>query len=144
MTKVEITEELKVEMKEEAIKRLKKIGVMPQVIQAFEEGKIQYSEYQNEVFPAKLMDAEIDEDLMDVIRRFESKEIGMVYHAIKEYMPEGGPRYSLLYVTKYKTDWLLDEDDLEVGNVYAYVSWWEDEICQIKIKQAMGGIVHTQ
>ncbi len=128
--------------KKEAIARLKMIGVLPDVIQAFKDDRIMYSERVNKAFQAVLYDLK-DEELKNKIKDFEKEYSALVYH-VQLLHTEFGNMYSMLYVSNDVNEWELDRDDIRHNQCCANV--WDgefEEIGAIGIKRAMGGIVRT-
>lgn len=97
--------DLREQQKQEAIKRMKKLGIMEQPIKEFEEeGKINLSEGPGLLYW-----------LND-----EEQSNGLVYHVIKTQM-NFGLMYSFLYVSEYIEEWKMDMEDLGDNQTLAYV-----------------------
>lgn len=101
-------------MKEEAISRMLRWGLHPNVVQEFrEEDKLNRSE--NYGFLYWLTDEE-----QQMVREFEQIHNKMVYHVIKT--PTSiGMTYNLLYVGEDVGEWILDNDDILQGQQLVYV-----------------------
>lgn len=127
---------------EEAVLRLKLIGVDETVIENLKRGKIMYSERQSPIFCAALY--EIGESsLKEQIAEIEKDLNGLVYHVQLTHTRDGD-MYSFLYVSAHKVEWDYDRNDLMNQRAYAYVINGEfKEIGVIGIQTAMGGIVRT-
>lgn len=139
-------EELKVLQKQEAIKRLKVLRVLPQVIKDFKKGIVYYSEYQNRIFNATLYFVSNNKDYEQAIKDFEDRTGSLVYHAQLTRL-EFGTCLALLYVSKNIEEWNADINDLMHGEALAYVDNLSDkdlsELGYIGIKSSMGGITRT-
>ena len=130
-------------MKAEAIKRMKKLGLLPIVIDGFDKlDDVYISEYQGSNFPAVLysidMNISMDEykEVKEKIDMFEESNEGLVYHVIKD-------KYgwlNFLYVSKYDDEWELDMEDLEDGYPIAYVMGLCNEAGAIGIRKVHGGV----
>lgn len=93
------------EMKNEAIKRMKYLDVLPDVYNLFKkDNKLYYSERVNKTFNAVLYFA--TEEMTELIKNFENKTGHLVYH-IQLLHTEFGDMISLIYVSKYKSEWKL-------------------------------------
>lgn len=137
------------EMKAEAIKRMKHLNIMENVIGEFEnEDKLELSEYMGEMFPAALYwtSNEPYKGLDEKIKAFEERSGCLVYHVILNHT-EFGDMYSMLYVPPYKEEWEYDWElltDKKYPSTYANV-WNGDieEIGSIGVRSAMGGVMRT-
>ena len=135
------------QQKQEALKRMKKIGFMDDVIHQFKnEDVVFYSERQNNIFNAVLYWTSNDNELTKRIKEFEEKNNALVYHVQLTHM-EFGEMYSFLFVSNYEEEWEYDMQDLEDGQCLAYV--WNktmnncSEFGTIGIQPSMGGVVRT-
>ena len=132
-------------MKAEAIKRMKELNILPQVIEEFEkEDKLELSERLNSRFPAALYWTSNYEGLDEKIKEFEDRFNSLVYHVILTHT-EFGDMYAMLYVSKYEEEW---EDDWEMltDEKSTYANVWNgdiEEIGSIGIRPAMGGVERT-
>ena len=135
---------LKELQKAEAVKRMKMLKLDNSVIKEFlQDGKVFYSERQNNIFQAVLYYVSNDEQLARKVKDFEEEYNALVYHVQLTHTVYG-EMYSFLYVSKSQDEWELDIDDLENGCCYAFV--WNNEVEDIGligVKSAMGGIVRT-
>jgi len=104
------------ELKQEAIKRLKMLKVINNVISDFEqEDKLNVSEFGGILF---WLD---DEVVKKKISELEEKYGVVVYHVILS-QTEFGTMYSFLYVSEEMEYWAEDREELErEGYTYAYV-----------------------
>ena len=131
---------LKIEQKQEAIQRMKKLDIYSQIIREFEkENIINKSEHGGILYW-------LDENEQEFVKEFEDKYNATVYHVIHNYT-EFGELYSLLYVSQHKEEWDFDNEDLENGYCLAYVKNIEEdafsEFGSIGIKSQFGGLVRT-
>lgn len=131
---------LKELQKAEAVKRMRKLGIMEQPIKEFEEeGKVNLSENGGILFW-------LNEEEQEMVREFEEKHDGLVYHVIKRYT-NIGLLYSLLYVSKYAEEWEMDMEDLGAGQALAYTVNKDMPDCSefgsIGIQPSIGGLVRT-
>lgn len=136
---------LKTAQKQEAIKRLKALEVMDEVLTAFVNDDIVYkSEYLNRVFPAVLY--YLDTTEQQIVFDFEKECEALVYH-VQKVSTDFGDLYSLFYVSSERSEWKADNDDLADGYAFVYVynaSYPElSEFGSISFKPAMGGVVRT-
>lgn len=133
-------------MKLEAIKRMTKLNLMEEVIQAFVgggENSLYYSERQNKQFPAVLYWVDNEPKYQKIIKDFEEKYEGLVYHAILTHT-SFGDLLDLLYVSKHEEEWEMDNEDLDGGYVMVYSNNLDDDMCtefgSIAIRPVMGGL----
>lgn len=137
----------KEKQKEEALKRMKALNLMPQVIEDFKKNdKIYYSERQNRIFNAVLYWIDNDEKYVEIVKKFESKTKSLVYHCQLTHL-EFGDCLSLLFVSANEEDWPTENELLKQGVAFAWVENLDDEWCSemgsIGIKPSMGGVVRT-
>lgn len=137
----------KEKQKQEALKRMKVLNLMPQVINDFKNnGKLYYSERQNRVFNAVLYWVDNDERFTKIVKDFEKKSNNLVYHCQLTHL-EFGDCLSLLFVSANENDWETENELLQQGIAFAWVENLDDEWCSemgsIGIKPSMGGIVRT-
>lgn len=123
----------------EAVKRLKMLGVHPNVIKDFQEGVVNYS--------VKGMLFWIEkESWKNIVFDFEQNYSAVVYHAILNHA-EFGDMLSLLYVSRHEEEWEADRSILTYGETVAYVHNFDAPYCSeigiIGIKSAFGGIIRT-
>lgn len=123
-------------MKEEAVSRLLKWGLHPNVVREFkEEGKLNRSEGSGLLY--WLTDEE-----QQIVKRFEKDHNKVVYHLIKT--PTSiGMLYNILYVGADVGEWTLDNDDLMAGQQLVYVKNMDADDCSefgsIGIKRTVAG-----
>lgn len=135
------------EMKAEAVRRMKYLGILDGVIEEFEkEDRLELSEYLNDVFPAVLYWTSNYEGLDEKIKNFEERFDTLVYHVILTHT-EFGDMYSMLYVSDDDGDWVYDWEILsDKDNPGAYANVWCGEIEEVGlvgVKPAIGGVMRT-
>lgn len=128
---------LREQQKAEAVKRMKKLKIMPQTISEFaEQGKINRSENRGILYW-------LNEEEQEMVESFENEYGGVVYHAIKNYTTIG-IMYSLLYVSKHMDEWPLDMLDIAEERAVAYVVNVDAPDCSefgsIGIRPMVGGV----
>lgn len=133
-------EKLKIEQKQEAIARMKKLDIYVQAITEFEkENLINKSEHGGILYW-------LDENEQEMVKEFEEKYGALVYHIIHNYTSLG-ELYAFLYVSKNKDEWDYDNDDLNHNICLAYVKNLDEdaysEFGSIGIKSQFGGLVRT-
>lgn len=133
-------ENLKIEQKLEAIKRMKKLDIYTQVIKEFEKDNVlNKSESGGILFW-------LDENEKKMVKEFEEKYNATVYHLIHNYT-EYGELYSFLFVSQYKDDWDYDNEDLNNNRSLVYVKNIDEdafsEFGTIGIRSQFGGLIRT-
>lgn len=133
-------ENLKIEQKLEAIKRMKKLDIYTQVIKEFEKDNVlNKSESGGILFW-------LDENEQKMVKEFEEKYNATVYHLIHNYT-EYGELYSFLFVSQYKDDWDYDNEDLNNNRSLVYVKNIDEdafsEFGTIGIRSQFGGLIRT-
>lgn len=133
------------EMKDEAIKRMKKLKLMKEVIKAYKEGgdnSLYYSERINKMMPAVLYWVDNKDEYVKAVKDFENKYGGLVYHCILTHTLLGD-LLDMLYVCKEKNEWQQDNIDLMDNYVFAYsynLDENEGEFGTIAVRPVMGGL----
>ena len=129
-------------LKKEALKRMRKIGLMKECIDAFEKNKdVWVSEVAWILF--NLSDRP---EIKEKIKFFEEKNKALVYHLI---LDKTKTRNHLIffYVARDKGEWIRDNEDLDYNHSVCYVFTASDpemsEIGGVGFKQCNGGIVRT-
>lgn len=133
-------EDLRAKQKEQAIERMKKLGIMEQPIKEFEdEDKLNLSEVVGYLYW-------LDDDEKEMVKKFEEENNALVYHIIKANT-NIGMIYNLLYVSEYVEEWKMDMEDLSDGQALAYVLNKTMPDCSefgtIGIKPSVGGLIRT-
>lgn len=132
----------KEDMKQEALKRMHKLNLMEECIDAFEK--------LNDVWISEnsgiLYDLSNYQDILTEIRNLEKDDSVLVYHAIKTET-EFGTLISLLCVSPFKDEWSLDWEDMNDNMIFCYVSNlsddWFSEYGSIQYKSINGGLIRT-
>ena len=133
-------ENLKLEQKQEALQRMKKLDIYFQAIKEFEkENIINKSEHGGMLYW-------LDEKEQEFVKEFEEKYNAIVYHIIHNYT-EFGELYSLLFVSQHKEEWDWDNEDIKNNIAMVYVKNIDEdafsEFGSIGIKSQFGGLVRT-
>ena len=133
-------ENLKIEQKLEAIKRMKNLDIYTQAIKEFEKDNVlNKSESGGILFW-------LDENEKKMVKEFEEKYNATVYHLIHNYT-EYGELYSFLFVSQYKDDWDYDNEDLNNNRSLVYVKNIDEdafsEFGTIGIRSQFGGLIRT-
>lgn len=137
------------EIRMEAVNRMKKMDMLDDPIKDFlETGRVWISENQNTGWGRIAIlyflhgyahESEVKKALAPVI-----KAGGIPYHVIRNNT-NMGVMYSILYVTKERTEWEMDNDDLKAGCAFAYVynNTYPDlsEFGTIGVESSVGGIL---
>ena len=126
--------------KKEAIKRMKMMKIMNEVIKDFEQNdNVQRSETMG--FMYWLSDEE-----KEMVHKFEEEYHALVYHVIKS-RTEFGTLLNFLYVSDSKEEWEMDREDIKDGYVFIYCKNLDDDICSefgsICYKSVNGGLVRV-
>lgn len=126
------------DMKEEAIQRMKILKLHPNVIAEFEkEGTLNKSELPI----AKLI--WLTEEEKELVKDEEKQNNFLVYHIIKTLTTDFGIVYDLLYVEENSDDWEIDKEDLKNDLVLSHTITEFQESGLIKIKKINGGLVRV-
>ena len=132
-------------MKLEALKRMKKLNMIDDVVNLFnEENRLYYSERVNNQFPAVLYYLDNKEDYVQKVKDFEDQTGYMVYHVI-ETRTAFGKILDFLFVSKYEEDWGYELEDYD-GKFIAMsmANNLSDPNCSdmgsIYIRPAIGGV----
>jgi len=130
------------EQKAEAIKRMKIMKLLPNIIDEFEKDEVVH--YSENIGILYWISNEPEWD--EYIREFEIKRNALVYHAELSYL-EFGTCLSLFYVSSYKEEWARDKKDLENGYACCYVWNIDDDMCSefgsITFRPMNGGVKRT-
>lgn len=103
--------------KEEAIKRMEKLGIYKPYINKF---KTSDTKTLFENYGGYYIDENTENNLQSKIARIEIKYDILIYAVIHDYTAFG-ELYSCLCVTKDEEEWEYDREDLDSGIVFAYV-----------------------
>ena len=104
-----LSNDFKKEMKEEAIKRMKILKLHKTTIKEFEE----YNKLNKSTKGLGILFWLTDEE-KEIVEKFEKKHNVLVYHVIETFS-NLGHTYDLLFVSKYKDEWDIDNEDLKLG-----------------------------
>ena len=120
----------------EALFRLTKLKVHPNVINDFKKDGTLNSSTQGILFW-------LEEHEKEIVKNFEEKFNAVVYHIIKNFT-EFGTMYSMLYVTSEQEVWEEDDEMLDNGQTIACVTdGYFTDLGTIGVKPFIGGIVRT-
>lgn len=128
-------------MVEEAVSRMCRLGMMPQVITKFrKQGTVLKSETVGILY-------DLNDEEKKAVADWEEKSGGIVYAAILSNMVLGRC-LALLYVSAEEEEWELDREDLDGRVPLAYVANLDAPDCSelesIGIAPANGGLVRTE
>lgn len=127
-------------MKQEAVNRLKKLGVVNAVIEDFENGVLNASE--QGLIPGVLY--HLNDSEKEMVRKIEEEYGGLVYHCIR-CNTNFGRLFNMLWVSKYEEEWEYDNKNIEEFVVFAYVENLSDSLCSefgnIAVAQRNGGLI---
>lgn len=135
--------EITAEMKNEAIKRMEMLDILPQTIREFaNEGKVNKSVYGGILYW-------LDEEEKAVVKEFEDSHNCIVYHAIKcKYRMCDNSTLDcldLLYVSQYEEEWDMEREELDSGYamVYTISDMCDGEYGTIVVKSLNGGVARV-
>ena len=103
------------EMKAEAVKRMRLIGIFPQTVKQFEKEDL----VSESVAPCGAC-YWLNDEQMKRVQQFEEKNNALVYHVIHG-RTNFGELENYLYVSHYPEEWGADRDLLKHGETIAYV-----------------------
>lgn len=129
---------IKEEIMQECLTRMKMLGLDKSCICAFKSGKVWESEGIGALY-------EVNEQEQAIIDEFEKQhENYKVYHLIHNIF-EFGEVYSLFYVSTNKEEWKEDKEDIENGYALVYCKNVDDDFCSefgsIAFKSNIGGLI---
>lgn len=127
--------------KEEAIKRMKALGIFTETIRQFKnEYLVSYSE------PPLGANYWLDDEQKKIVKEFEEEYNALVYFVIRSYT-QFGKLDTILYVSDHNEEWEMDKKDLECGYAYAYVYNYDipeySEIGSVAVQNRFGGLVRV-
>ena len=132
----------KEQKKEEAIFRMKEMGMMPEVIQMYKHGHLLQSEGRG--FLSGIL-YDLDEGARKAVSVV-SDNGGMPYHVIKSFT-EVGTLYAVLYVSNSEEEWDMERMEND-GSIFSYVYNATNpsfsEYGYIGIRPANGGLERIQ
>ena len=128
------------EMKMEALERMQMLHLNEDAIKDFEEND---KAWKSETDMGILYWLTEEEEKM--VKEFEERTGGIVYHLIHNNYREIGECYSILYVSQHKEEWEMDRYDLNSYYPFVYVQNVTDESLSefgaIGIRPANSGLV---
>lgn len=135
------------EMVAEAVARMKMLKIHKNAINEFEkEGKLNRSERMKlggMTFGCLYW---LDEDQLEKVRDWEHETNNIVYHVVQTFTTFG-EILDCLYVSRQKSEWEADREDIKDGTPYVYSinvnDPWCSEIGTIGIEPAAGGLIRT-
>jgi len=131
---------LKEKQKNEAIERMKKVGLHENVLKEFkEENKLNISKVGGVLLWLNNQEQKMVDD-------FENESGNLVYHVIYNKM-EFGELYTFFYISKSEDEWILDMEDLDNNIACTYVlnatEEYSSEYGCIGFKRSIGGLVRV-
>ena len=127
--------------KQEAIKRMKALDIIDNAIDEFENDDI-------------VMVSEpplgglywLNDEEKEMVRKFEEENNALVYMVVRAFT-NFGKMDSLLFVSDYKEEWEMDNEDLKDGYVLSYTVNHDmpdcSEMGSIVVKSMFGGLVRV-
>ena len=138
---------LKEAQKLEALLRMKKIGLMPRIIEEFKkENKINksLSSKIGKALMGKLV--WLSDEEINMVKEFEEEHNCIVYHIIESHTTVG-TLLSLFYVSKYTDEWEMDNELIDSKCQFVYVKNldcdYDSEFGYINYTNAVGGLIRT-
>ena len=127
------------EIKDEAIKRMKLLQLHQNVIKEFQdENKLNRSEF------CKGILYWITDEEQQLVNEFQKEHKGyLVYHIIKTETVDFGTVYDLLYVTPYEDEWSSEREELKDNWIYSYTVTEFAECGLIKVKCINSGLARV-
>lgn len=127
--------------KEEAIKRMKALGIFNETIRQFQkEDLVSYSE------PPMGANYWLDEEQQKLVKAFEEEYDALVYFVIRSYTMLGRMD-AFLYVSDHEEEWEMDNEDINDGYTMSYVHNYDMTDCSefgsIGVQERFGGLVRT-
>lgn len=124
----------------EALKRMERLGLHPNVIKEFRtEGKLNISENKGVLFW-------LNDKQKEIVREFENESGNLVFHVVHSFT-QFGELYNMFYVSKFEEEWERDLSDINDGNCCVYVKNISDDWCSeygyIGFKKCIGGLVRV-
>ena len=101
--------------REEAVKRMKAWGIFNQTIEQFRK-----ENYVSESCPPLGACYWIEGEQLERVKSFEADNNALVYHVIHSYT-NIGEMEAYLYVSDYKEEWEMDNEDIKQGQQFVYV-----------------------
>lgn len=127
--------------KQEAIQRMKALGIYSATIKQFKGGMVSYSE------PPLGANYWLDEEQLKIVKGFEEEHNALVYFIVRSYT-EFGNLDALLYISDYEEEWEMDREDINDGYAVAYVYNYDvpyfSEMGSIAVQGRFGGLVRIR
>lgn len=125
---------------EEAIKRMKALGIYNDTVESFKKGKVSQS-IQGFMY---WIDEDTENDLAKRIADFEAENNAVVYYVIASNT-NFGMLYNLLFVGDNEEEWSFENEDIKDNYVFSYVINIDEpmfsEFGTIAVSQQYGGLV---
>ena len=139
---MKISREIK---KEEAIKRMKKMGVFNETIEQFKNDNLVSISEPTPMFGITIGALYwLNDDQKRIVKSFEEEYNALVYLVVRSYT-NIGIMDSLFYVSDHKDEWFMDNADLDEKYACVYVINYDMPECSefgtIAWKEANGGIL---
>lgn len=131
--------------KTEALRRMKELGLMNEVIEQFrKDNVVHYSERMNKQFPAVLYWLSNEEDYLNLVKKFEKENNALVYHCILTHTTFGDI-LDMLYVSNYEEEWKYEVENydgkyLVFSNAHNLTDEYMSDMGTIAVRPAMGGL----
>ena len=131
----------------EALKRMKTLKISDNVIEDFKNnGTLYYSERLSAIFDGMLYWVSNEKRFVDLVKDFENRTGALVYHCQLTHTCIGD-MFAMLYVSKERNEWSMDNRDLAQGIAIANVINLDDpslsDIGSIGVAPKNGGITRT-
>ena len=125
--------------KEEAIKRMKALGIIDNAIKQFEEDDIVM--VTEPPFGALYW---LEDDEKEMVKEFEEENNALVFMVVRAFT-NFGKMDSLLFVSDYKEEWEMDNEAIVDGYVMSYTKNYNAPDCSemgsIVVKPSFGGLL---
>lgn len=133
--------------KEEAIKRMKKMGVFNETIEQFKNDNLVSISEPTPMFGITIGALYwLNDDQKRVVKNFEEEYNALVYLVVRSYT-NIGIMDNLFYVSDYQKEWFMDNADLDEKYACVYVINYDMPDCSefgaIAWKEASGGILRV-
>ena len=127
--------------KEEALKRMKALGIISQTIQQFKkENLVSCSE------PPFGANYWLDDEQKALVEQFEKEHNALVYFVVRSYTVFG-KLDALLFISDYEEEWEMENMDIREGYVMSYVHNYDAPYCSefgsIVVEERSGGLIRV-
>lgn len=127
--------------KEEAIKRMKALGIINDAIKQFEEDDIVM--VTEPPFGALYW---LEDDEKEMVREFEEENNALVFMVVRAFT-NFGKMDSLLFISDYEEEWEMDNEAIVDGYVLSYTKNYDmpdcSEMGSIVVKPSFGGLLRV-